>query len=231
MIDQSIGDSANSTALRHIIMEATDDSEVKFARKLAANETPKRREAILGLTKFLTARSKAEKDGSLPEIELRKLWRGLFFSMWLADKQPVQAELADKIAKLIHCFETVEGARSWLLVCGRTLRGEWGKLDKYRLDKFYGLLRRVVHEGFAWGREGGWHAGRVEAVAAALTDGYFAHPTPNGVRLHVADLYVDELFAAGGAGVAGDASIPTAALMTLLGPILRVTPASASSYY
>jgi ribosomal RNA-processing protein 1 len=82
----------------------------------------------------------------MDELELRKLWRGLFFCMWLADKAPVQAELAGKVAELVHCFNTPQGVRSWLLICGRTMRGEWGRLDKYRVDKYYVLIRSVVRE-------------------------------------------------------------------------------------
>ena len=127
-------------------MDGGDDSEIKFARKLASGDSKKRRQAISGLNSWLKARSSSSPQGVLPELELRKLWRGLFFCMWLADKAPVQNELARAIAGLVHCFGTPQGVQSWLLVCGRTMRGEWGRLDKYRIDKFYVLLRCTVNE-------------------------------------------------------------------------------------
>lgn len=123
-----------------------DDNELRFARKLAANDDKKRRAAISGLGAWLKARSRASSEGTLPELELRKLWRGLFFCMWLADKAPVQSELAQNIAELVQCFSSTEGVNSWLLVCGRTLRGEWGRLDKYRVDKYYLLIRKIIKE-------------------------------------------------------------------------------------
>ena len=42
----------------------------------------KRRQAMKGVSAWLDARSKASPNGVLAELELRKLWRGLFFSMW-----------------------------------------------------------------------------------------------------------------------------------------------------
>jgi ribosomal RNA-processing protein 1 len=120
--------------------------KIRFARKLAANDNQKRRAAVKGLTAWLTVRSQKSPNGTMEEIEMRKLWRGLFFCMWLADKAPVQHELSMNIAQLVHCFETTEAVRSWLMVCGKTMRGEWGRLDKYRVDKFYTLLRHMIHE-------------------------------------------------------------------------------------
>ena len=123
-----------------------DEQERKFARKLASPDMRKRRAAIAGLEAWLKARSQASPKGVMPELELRKLWRGMFFCMWLADKAKVQTELAGKIGELVHCFGTPAAVRSWVLICARTMRGEWGRLDKYRLDKFYTLIRQVVHE-------------------------------------------------------------------------------------
>ena len=68
----------------------SDESEIKFARKLASGESKKRNHAIKGLKAWLQARSSSEPKGVLPDLELRKLWRGLFFCMWLADKAPVR---------------------------------------------------------------------------------------------------------------------------------------------
>lgn len=119
---------------------------MRFARKLAANDNKKRRSAVKGLNAWLKIRSEQSPNGVMDELEMRKLWRGLFFCMWLADKTPVQNELACNIAELVHCFETTNGVRNWLLVCGKTMRGEWGRLDKYRIDKFYTLLRHIIHE-------------------------------------------------------------------------------------
>jgi len=68
---------------------------------------------------------------------------------------------------------------------------------------------------FVWLKGSNWKVKRVEAVAAALRDGFFAHPQPNGVRLHVADLLTDELLAA-----AEGACLPPQALLSALDPLL-----------
>ena len=150
----------------------------------------------------------------MPTLELRKLWRSLFFCMvrhppswstptrslfhptgrpdpplparalasdphahvpcprhrasqWLADKAPVQNDLAHKLGALVHCFDTPEAVALWIEVMGRTLREEWHKLDKYRVDKYYMLIRQALHEVFAWLAVTEWERRSVETVAAA----------------------------------------------------------------
>ena len=41
-------------------------------------------------------------------MELLKLWRGLFYCMWMSDKPLVQEELARKLASLVQCFRSDE---------------------------------------------------------------------------------------------------------------------------
>mmetsp|Transcript_59227 Transcript_59227/g.118854 ORF Transcript_59227/g.118854 Transcript_59227/m.118854 type:complete len:460 (+) Transcript_59227:143-1522(+) len=197
-----------------------DDNEIKFARKLASGESRKRKQAIAGLQAWLRGRSAASPQGVLPELELRKLWRGLFFCMWLADKAPVQNELAQKIAGLVHCFKNAQGVHSWLLICGMTIRGEWGRLDKYRLDKFYILLRIVVRESFVWLRNVSWDEESVGIVGAAMDEAFFAHPQPNGIRLHIADLFLDELFAVNVNSKNPSWMPDTEAVLSLLRPLI-----------
>ena len=93
-------------------------AEGKFARKLASNEAKVRNRALSRLKMYLTIRSK--NDGSkhcvhardtcaraptclciasidcmflcsdFDHVEMLKLWKGLYFCMWMADKPLVQ---------------------------------------------------------------------------------------------------------------------------------------------
>ena len=111
----------------------------------------------------------------------------------MADKAPVQAELSGKIAKLIHCFDSAQGARQWLMIAARTVRDEWGKLDKYRVDKYYMLLRHLLAESFFWLGETSWEEESAGAIGTALQDAFFGQQHPNGIRLHMADIFCEEL--------------------------------------
>lgn len=186
-------------------------AERTFARRLASVDAKKRRLALKGLNAWLSARAA---KGPMPMLELRKLWRSLFFCMWLADKAPVQNDLAQKLGALVHCFDTPEAVALWIEVMGRTLREEWPKLDKYRIDKYYVLIRHSMHEVFAWLAKTSWAHTPVETVGAAIYQGLIAHVRPNGIRLHVADILSDELFRAGAQ------TLDTASLLLLIDPVL-----------
>ena len=180
-------------------------------QRMADSTDPKvRREAMKSLTAFLR--------DDLDDLAMRKLWRSIFFGMWLADLAPVQAELAVHVGKTIHRFEAVASAARWLAAFCATVRGEWDRLDKYRVDKYYSLVRHVLREALAWCGQRAWDAAPVAAVGGALEAGFLASPAfPAGIKLHLADIVVDELC---------DARAPLEAARTLLGPyvaLLRLT--------
>lgn len=193
-------------------------AEINFARRLAATDPKKRRAAVKGLNDWLRARAQAAEAGMLPVLEVRKLWRGLFFCMWLADKEPVQADLAAKLGALVHAFDAPGAVHVWVTVLGRTLREEWGKIDKYRVDKFYVLIRHALREVFGWLAAREWSEALVAVVSDALHEGLLQHPRPNGIRLHVADVLLDEVFAAVQRGSDG---FDTDVLMLLLEPVFE----------
>ena len=61
-----------------------DGSEVKFGAKLAHTEKSIRDSTVKSLAAWLGARKQ------MSEIELMKVWKGLFYCMWMSDKVPVQ---------------------------------------------------------------------------------------------------------------------------------------------
>lgn len=60
------------------------DGNSRFAKALANNDVKVRDKALLALTKWLASREEVS------ELDLLKLWKGMFFAMWHADKAPVQ---------------------------------------------------------------------------------------------------------------------------------------------
>lgn len=42
------------------------------------------------------------------EEELLRIWKGLYYCMWMSDKMIVQEDLADKLSEMMHCFKTPE---------------------------------------------------------------------------------------------------------------------------
>ena len=173
-------------------------------RMVDSTEPATRKKAMNALSDFLR--------DDLEDLAMRKLWRSIFFAMWLADMAPVQTELAMNVGKTIHRFRDAAAARRWLAAFCGTVRGEWDRLDKYRVDKYYMLIRHVLRQGLAFCAKRGWAGDAVAAVGGALEAGFLAEPRyPAGIKLHYADIVLDELT---------EASAPLAAAEAFLAPCL-----------
>ena len=72
---------------------------------------------------------------------MRKIWRALFYCFWHSDKPRVQADLAERLAA-VHAMPSADAAWLFLRVFWRTMRHEWVRIDRLRLNKFYLLMRR-----------------------------------------------------------------------------------------
>ena len=65
-------------------MAEPGDGSTKFARALASNSKAQRDAALDALARWLAAREVVE------ESDLLKVWKGMFYALWHADKAPVQ---------------------------------------------------------------------------------------------------------------------------------------------
>lgn len=76
-----------------------EEETVAFARRLAATEKSTRDLQIKALRTYLAKKQK------LGDTDMLKIWKALFYCMWLCDKVPIQQELTQSLAGLIECFE------------------------------------------------------------------------------------------------------------------------------
>jgi len=118
-----------------------EQKEIRFAQRLASNSLKTRNQTLKKLETFLSTI-----EEPVPDEDFLKLWKGLFYCVWLSDKVKVQQELCSRIAKLLHCFTSPLVAFQFLKCFYLTLGREWAGLDHLRLDKFYSLQRRVLEE-------------------------------------------------------------------------------------
>ncbi|XP_019480598.1 PREDICTED: ribosomal RNA processing protein 1 homolog A isoform X2 [Hipposideros armiger] len=127
--------------------------------------------------------------------ELLKVWKGLFYCMWMQDKPLLQEELGRTIAQLIHAFQTTEAQHLFLQTFWQTMNREWTGIDRLRLDKFYLLMRMVLHESLKALKTQGWEERHMEQLLALLTM-EILHPdsqAPNGVKSHFIEIFLEEL--------------------------------------
>jgi len=260
--------------------------QVKFGRLLGATDQRVRHQAVLQLSAYLKARCDINNEtGGLSELDLLKLWKGLWYTLYMADKVPVQADLSGKIAGLIWCVAGSEeedefAGKAYLDMYGdddelgyeeddedvqmeeiantmeddsgddeesedesrsddsephdhdyedsagsddsqdedveelddseiphcrgahlaslfvrtffRTVRRDWDKMDKYRVDKFYTIMRLMMHEVYKYMAVRHWNVGIIRLFNDAIFEEILSQ-TPNGLRYHLIDIALDEL--------------------------------------
>jgi hypothetical protein len=254
--------------------------EVKFGRLLGGTDQRKRHAAVNKLKAYLKARCDINnEDGGISEMDLMKLWKGLWFTLYMADKIPVQDELSKRLAELLWCVAGTEeedeyAGQAYMDMCGdgegqeeddsdedatleeivntleggsddsdeeeededeedhvhdescghlqdeeedeeiddseilhcrgahlaslfirtffRTVRREWGNMDKYRVDKFYTLIRLYMHEIFKYMALRHWNLGIIRLFNDCIFE-EILNKTPNGLRYHLIDLALEEL--------------------------------------
>ncbi|OWZ21578.1 Ribosomal RNA processing protein 1 [Phytophthora megakarya] len=177
-----------------------ENAASRFGQHLAHTEKKYRDRALKKLTVYLT------KKQEWTDLEWDKLWKALFYCMWMSDKRPVQEELSTNLAGLVHRVPTSTGALEFVHSFFRTMHREWHGLDGLRLDKFYSLVRKFVRETVALLRVQDWDEDLVQEFVTILSAEVVSQ-LPNGLRMHLADVYLTEIYNAAGQDVTTEAFI------------------------
>ena len=166
--------------------------EIYFAKRLANNDTRVRNRAVRRMKLWLSSKP----GESFDELDMMKLWKGLFYCMWFSDKPLVQEDLANLIAKLIHILKDVRAVSMFVDAFLLTMGREWYGIDSLRMDKFYMLIRRVLREVFVYLQAKHWEEETVFQISKALFNGPCNVKTnkfPDSVIVFMAEIFVDEL--------------------------------------
>ncbi|GJS22176.1 ribosomal RNA processing protein 1 [Tanacetum coccineum] len=159
-------------------------------RNLASCNTPSRSKALRDVISWLPTQTQ------IPEQELLKLWKGLFYSMWHSDKTPVQHNLIEKISSLLLTLN-VNSSLQYLSAFLVTLRREWSGIDVLRLDKFYLLIRRFVNYSFNLLKKNAWDVDLTKSVMSVYEEKTMLANEKkflgNGVNYHIASVFLDEV--------------------------------------
>lgn len=183
--------------------------EVKFARSLVNPDKSLRDQTLQSLNKYAAALQRID------DAEMLKLWKGLYYCMWLSDKQEIQFELATALANLIDKFRNQTVVFQYIRLFFRTILREWFSLDQYRVNKFYTLIRLFLNRSLNLAFKAKWSADVTNEILSILKQEVFAK-TPNGIRFHIADIFVHELWSV------TDGSITVKNFMTLIQPFIEV---------
>ncbi|RVW76684.1 Ribosomal RNA processing protein 1-like B [Vitis vinifera] len=154
-------------------------------RHLASCDKSTRDEALRLLHTWLPSQSQVSEE------DMKKVWKGLFYSLWHADKTPVQSDLIDRLASLLTTLNLPLSIH-YFSVFLLTMRREWPGIDALRLDKFYLLIRKFMYNFFLVLKNNSWdlEISKRLIVVLELEDGRFSG---NGVGYHVASVFLEEL--------------------------------------
>ncbi|KAM6224054.1 ribosomal RNA processing protein 1 homolog A [Rhynchocyon petersi] len=182
--------------------------EIQLAQRLAGNEKVTRDRAVKKLRKYIVARTQRASDGFTHD-ELLKVWKGLFYCMWMQDKPLLQEELGRTISQLIHAFQTTESQHLFVQTFWQTMSREWTGIDRLRLDKYYLLMRMVLNESFKALQTSGWEESQSEKLLKLLMT-EILHPdsqTPHGVKSHFTEIFLEELAKVGAKELTADQNL------------------------
>ncbi|KAI0421089.1 nucleolar protein,Nop52-domain-containing protein [Xylaria grammica] len=188
---------------------AANDSNMPFIRNLASSERKARISALESLRTFLSASAAASR---LTHLDNLKLWKGLYYSLWMCDRPIPQQNLCAELAGLIDVLPD-DAVGPWLAAFWETLGREWTGIDVLRLEKFMLLVRRVLGAGLSWvcdvlpkatetqakeTKKSRRRRDRVDALLENLAGWPLETQddlsrVPVGLRLHVLDIWVDEV--------------------------------------
>lgn len=176
-----------------------------FVKQLASNSRNVRENALETLHKYLN--TKQFKDAK--QLQYNKLWKGLYYAMWFSDRPRPQQRLANELGELnVFYFnerdnKDAEGTLTlndeafikfskafWKIICM-----EWFQIDRYRIDKFLMLVRRVVFNQLKYLKLRNWDEQVVEAYIDKVLKWLALSASPkvyNGVPLHIIDVLLDE---------------------------------------
>ncbi|KAL6651889.1 hypothetical protein ACP70R_010814 [Stipagrostis hirtigluma subsp. patula] len=167
---------------------------VAIARRLASCNASARERAVRHLLSDFLPASAAR----LSAPDLLKLWKGLFFCFWHADKPLYQSSLAARLASSVSAAPSPAAGAAFLAAYLATLRREWAHIDVHRLDKFYLLNRRFLHHAFLLLAANSFAPDFTAQIVSILSDKALLPESDSvaagrGLGYHVAEAFLDEL--------------------------------------
>ncbi|KAG6253101.1 hypothetical protein E4U24_008460 [Claviceps purpurea] len=165
-------------------------AQMPFIKNLASSDRKLRTQSLTTLQTFLSTKPNL----SLPEA--LKLWTGLYYALWMTDRPRPQQALATELASLSFSLPPSSQA-PFLIAFWQILSKQWTHIDALRMDKFLLLVRRVFAAHVRCARESRWTGSQVDKLLGILEhecfDAQERGDVALGLRLHVLDLWVDEM--------------------------------------
>lgn len=163
----------------------------KFVKKLASNDRATREATFKALAKYLSSRNAAKLD----TLEMEKLWKGLYFSMWFCDRPGPQQRLAESLGQLYLSHIALSAFPRFVEAFWVVMIREWPSVDQWRIDKYYLLIRRIVRHCFMQLKTQNWDLELVSAYVQVMEKQPLSGDQRVGTALpyHLCDIWMDEM--------------------------------------
>ncbi|CAF1256724.1 unnamed protein product [Rotaria magnacalcarata] len=198
------------------------EPERLLVHKLVDSSKAQRTKAIERLKSWINART-LNSASFFTYDDLIKIWKGLYYNMWMADKPILQEQLATEISSWIHEFRDNDQACLYIDAGFATFAREWWGIDRWRLSKFMTFVRYFLRESFMFLKNLKWLKADVLKFTKMLRQNVLSangNRSCDGLKLHVTDIYLEEL-----AQVAGVVLKPKR-LILLLSPFFNILKTS-----
>ncbi|XP_032248467.1 ribosomal RNA processing protein 1 homolog B isoform X2 [Phoca vitulina] len=121
--------------------------------------------------------------------------------------------IRDRAVKKLRQYISVKTQREtehlFIQTFWQTMNREWKGIDRLRLGKYCMLIRLVLRQSFEVLKRHGWEESRIKLFLDVLMK-EILHPesqSPNGVKFHFIDIYLDELSKVGGKELLADQNL------------------------
>ncbi|RXG59212.1 Ribosomal RNA processing protein 1-like protein [Armadillidium vulgare] len=202
-------------------------AELRFTQQLGDADVNVRNKAIKRLKPFISFKSSNE---GFSYEDFLKIWKGLYYCMYMSDKPLVQEDLAEEISNLIHGVSTNSQKLLFFKASLDTVSREWNGIDKFRYDKFLMLVTRVLRQVLIFMSKISWSRDVLKEFCEIL-ESQIVCPTddknvkPLELKMHVSDVILEEL------AKVGKEKLPDRVLIAVIRPFLKVLAMSGNKTY
>ena len=165
-----------------------------LARLLASEEKSVRLEALSKLKVYITTRIEKENYFTFPE--LKKLWKCLYYCLWICDTMIRQEKLSKSLARLTPLFVKIRQKMNFIKAFFFIIKREWLGLDTHRQDKFLFLIRIMVRSALNAVLAEDLSLTSLKVFSKTMQEEVFSTKTvvsASTVEYHVCDVFFDEV--------------------------------------
>ncbi|XP_050534990.1 ribosomal RNA processing protein 1 homolog [Daktulosphaira vitifoliae] len=188
------------------------EREIEFVKLVASNDSKTRNDGFKQL-KSLIIQHSGDSNNDFQLNDYLRVWKGLFYFMWMSDKPLPQEVATEKISSLMHSCKSTHGKVLFLEAFFLTIKDDWMSISQHRIDKFMMLVRRFLRQTFVTCVNSDWNIQYMEKINRVLYNALKSFTL--SLKSHVQEIFLEEL------AKVSKGNVPTEALVIILDAFLH----------